>query len=140
MNDKFRQLLGVVKKLNLPDGEYAIFGSGPMAVRGIKPTDDLDVMVASELYKKLKEIYSEKQKQGYKEIVYYLEPIQGIEVIKANISGFNNPESVISRAELIEGLRFVLLKDIIAWKKKMARPKDFEHIKMIEDYLCSIKQ
>ena len=50
--------------MDLPDGKYAIFGSGPMAVRGIKPTDDLDVIVVDNLYQKLKGKYQEKEKQN----------------------------------------------------------------------------
>jgi hypothetical protein len=135
MNKEFKELLGELKKMGLPDGQYAIFGSGPMAVRGIKPTDDLDVAVLDHLYQELRKDHQEKEKQGYKKAFHCLEPKQGIEIISANESLFAKPEEVIARAELIDGLRFVILSDLIAWKKAVARPKDFEHIKMIKDYL-----
>lgn len=127
MDEEFKKLLGEFKKLELPDGKYAIYGSGPMAVRGLKPADDLDVVVTNELYQKLLEKYSENEKGCI--------AIGDIEIFSADDALIENPKAVIARAELIEGLRFILLKDLIAWKKKRARPKDFEHIKMIENYL-----
>lgn len=135
MNKEFKQLLEELKKMNLPDSQYAIFGSGPMAVRGIKATDDLDVVVLDGLYQEIRKKYQEKEKQGNKKVFNYLEPKQGIEIISTNESLFGEPEEVIARAELIDGLRFVTLDDLIVWKKKVARPKDFQHIKMIKDYL-----
>lgn len=61
MDEKFKKLLWEFKKLNLPDGQYAVYGSGPMAVRGIKEAHDLDVVVARDLYKKLLGKYPEKE-------------------------------------------------------------------------------
>jgi len=34
MNNKFQKLLVKFRKLNLPDGEYVIYGSGPLGIRG----------------------------------------------------------------------------------------------------------
>lgn len=47
--------LSKLKKLNLSPNQYAIFGSGPMAVRGIRKIKDLDVVVKDEPYKELLE-------------------------------------------------------------------------------------
>ena len=38
-------LFDLLRSLDLPTGDYAVFGSGPMIVRGvIEPTNDLDVV------------------------------------------------------------------------------------------------
>lgn len=42
---KFEQLLEKLKRLNLPSEQYAIFGSGPMAVRDLKEANDIDLIV-----------------------------------------------------------------------------------------------
>ena len=34
-----------LKKLNLPIGTYAIFSSGPLAVRNLRENNDLDIIV-----------------------------------------------------------------------------------------------
>ncbi len=39
-----------VKSLGLPEGEYAVFGSGPLAVHKIRDTRDIDLLVSPKLY------------------------------------------------------------------------------------------
>ena len=49
--------LDELKALNLPTGKFAIFGSGPMAVRGIRESQDLDILVRPDLWDSLVERY-----------------------------------------------------------------------------------
>jgi hypothetical protein len=44
-------------------------------------------------------------------------------------------EENLKRAVVVDGVHFMSLKDVIAWKKCIGRPKDYEHIKMIEKYI-----
>jgi len=125
----FYKFLEELKELNLPDKEYAIFGSGPLAIRGMREPEDLDIIVTKELYEKLKEKYPEKDRGIF---------INNIEIISPDASIVENPEEIIKRAELIKGFRFTLLKDIIAWKKNMKRPKDINDIKLIENYFKKV--
>ena len=127
---KIKKLLIDFKKLKLPDGSYAIYGSGPLGVRGIRDIRDLDVIVTDELYQKLKEKYLRDSK---KELIKLGE----IEIypIWAWNPTFAGLKQTINRAELIDGLRFVLLEDLVKWKQKMGRPKDFKDIELINNYL-----
>jgi len=46
-----------VKRLNLPVGDFAIFGSGPLIVRGIIPgSNDLDIICRGKAWQKIKKI------------------------------------------------------------------------------------
>ena len=49
----FERLLEELKKLNLPKDKYIIFGSGPMAIRGIRDSEDIDVLVTKALFEEL---------------------------------------------------------------------------------------
>jgi len=124
---EFQKLLEELKKLNLPNDRYAIYGSGPLAIRGLKEIYDLDVIVTDELYQELTKKYPEKEKG---KIV-----IGDIEIFPLWNFLLSNPQEVLERAETIQGFRFIRLEDLINWKKKMARKKDFEDIKLIEEYL-----
>jgi hypothetical protein len=42
---------------------------------------------------------------------------------------------LIEEADVIDGIRFVKLADVIDWKKTQCREKDLYHVKLIEDYL-----
>ncbi|HHE76422.1 MAG TPA: hypothetical protein ENL27_00315 [Candidatus Parcubacteria bacterium] len=130
MNEKFKELLEELKRLNLPDGGYAIYGSGPMAVRGLRDANDLDIVVKDELYEKLREKYKDKEiKTGHIKI-------GDIEIFASFNSLIDNPEEVIDRTEELNGFRFIRLEDLIRWKQKLGREKDLKDIKLIKKYLA----
>ncbi|MDD5433674.1 MAG: hypothetical protein PHE77_03435 [Candidatus Pacebacteria bacterium] len=127
----FRDLLKQFKGFGFPEGQYAVFGSGPMVVRGIKEGGDLDIMVKDELFAELTKNYPIIKKQD----VDYIKIADDIEICSAKDSGFDQPDMVIERAEIIDDVKFVLLSDTVSWKKRIGRPKDFEHIALIKKYL-----
>ncbi|PJE72765.1 MAG: hypothetical protein COV00_03560 [Candidatus Tagabacteria bacterium CG10_big_fil_rev_8_21_14_0_10_40_13] len=130
MKNDFQKLLDKFRRLSLPVRQYAIYGSGPLAARGIREAKDLDVIVTDNLYQKLKEEYprdSKKERIKIGEIEIY--PSWAWE------PKINGLEGVIKRAEVINGLRFIRLDDLLECKRKMGRPKDFEDIRLIRDYL-----
>jgi hypothetical protein len=50
-------LFTVLRELSLPAGEYAIFGSGPLIVRGIvEATNDLDVITRRAAWQAVQEL------------------------------------------------------------------------------------
>jgi len=52
-----------------------------------------------------------------------------------NINIQGNILGLINRAELIDGLPFVNMKDFIVFKKKGFRKKDKKDVKLAEEYL-----
>jgi predicted nucleotidyltransferase len=128
MSYKFKRLLKKLNKLNLPDGNYAVLGSGPMTVRGLRDAEDLDVVVKDELYEKLR--------QEYKEVEFgHIKIGDDIEIFSSSNILISNPDEVINRAETFKGFKFIRLEDLIKWKEKMGRKKDFEDIESIKEYL-----
>ena len=123
---ELENLLKELRELNLSGDEYAIFASGPMAVRRIREANDLDIIVIKRLYQELKEKYPVKDDRI---------AIGNIEIIDPDHSVVENPEELINRAENIDGFKYVPLEDIISWKKKMGRPKDLKDIELINNYL-----
>jgi len=128
----FRKLMNKFKELRLPNEEYFVYGSGPLGVRGIREVNDLDVFVTDDLYEKLKGEYPQNVKEdkiGIGEIEICSPWTWDWE------DSVGDLKTVMERAELIDGIRFMLLKDLITLKKEMGRQKDFEDIKLIEDYI-----
>jgi len=126
-----------VKNLNLPLGEYLIAGSGPMAARSIRDYKDIDILVTERLYEKLK-------KDDW-EIVEVDGVNDKFEVLKKDKyeAGKNlwfgdyrpNSEFLITNAEIINGIPFLPLPELVKFKKALGREKDLKDIKLIEDYL-----
>lgn len=130
--ENLQELLSEFKKLNLPDGEYAVYGSGPLAVRGIRDVHDLDVIVSNSLYRRLRDRYMEdEEKERIKIGKIEIYPPWGWSPEIKDLE----MEEVISQAELIKGVRFTKLEDILDFKKRMGRPKDLKDIQLVNDYL-----
>ena len=125
----FTELLRQLDNLDLPKDQYAIFGSGPLVIRGILDSNDLDVFVKPELWDELIKRYPVKKK--------FCETIEigDIEITKDLSPWFDDASRFIDDSEEIKGHMFVKLKHIIDFKKKMNREKDKRHIELINEYL-----
>jgi hypothetical protein len=122
--------LDELRGLNLPKDKFAVFGSGTLAIRELRENKDLDVIVKRDLFEELSKKYPvvnvEKGgsiETGHMEIWANLEP------------WFSDIIPMIDDADIIEGIRFVKLKYVLAWKKMRNSDRDKEDIKLIESYL-----
>jgi len=130
----FKDLLEELKKMNLPKGKFAIFGSGPMGPAGLKEPGDLDVIVTKDIFDDLRKRPDFKlgEKKSNDE---YLER-DGIEFYENWYPGEEwDIEKLIDEAEIISDLPFVKLDKVLKWKKIHNREKDQKDIKLIENYL-----
>lgn len=132
-------ILSRIKKLNLPIGKYLVYGSGVMEVHGIRKARDVDILVNEYLYKELKELRW-KRKWFFKRV--FLCKV----LVKGDVEAYTNlkwkkyqekTDDLIKRAEIIEGVPFMKLKDYLVYKKHLPREKDKEDVKLITDYLFS---
>lgn len=131
MNDLFTR----VKDLNLPAGKYAIFGSGPIAVRGMRECKDVDIIVTKDIFGDYK-TKSGWRVRKFNDNTYYLDN-SGIELWDEWGPGEWDINKLINEAEIIDGLPFVRLEEVLKWKEINARPKDLEDVKLIKDYLTA---
>ncbi len=127
-----------VKSLNLPFGEYVIVGSGPMAVRNMRNYKDIDVLVTKDLYQRLSTTNGWKiiilpGLLGDREVAKNGECEAGIDLWFGDYKP--DTETLIKNAEIIQGIPFLPLEELIKFKKAMGRPKDLADIKLIEQYL-----
>lgn len=121
--------------LDLPTEDYAIFGSGPMFAHGIKDLGhDIDILARGSAWEKAITLNKPKlSKLGFDQVVELFEG--KIEIFDGWAPGEWDTDKLIDTADVIEGIRFISLENVVKWKKIIGREKDFEHIKMIENYL-----
>lgn len=127
--DIFKKL----KELNFPLGEYVLVGSGPLAARGIREANDLDIAVSPKLLKQL--IDSKKYQEVEKYGKVFLEA-DNIDIIP-RLDWEDYPTTTaeaIKTAEILNGYPFLNIKEAIKFKKALGREKDFRDIKLLEDY------
>ncbi|MFA7314661.1 MAG: hypothetical protein WC025_01890 [Candidatus Magasanikbacteria bacterium] len=125
---EFNKLLEELKQLNLPTNKFAIFGSGPMAVRKIREAKDIDVLVFPDILIEFAKNYPINDHNG--NVV-----IGNIELCKSCEPLTEKIEKLIETAEIIEGIPFVSLEYILQFKKKLNREKDKIDVELIENYL-----
>lgn len=128
---KFQELLKELKKLNLPKGKYAIFGSGPLAIRKIRDSKDIDIIVKEDLFLGLLNKYPQDiEKHPTKSLI-----IKNLEIGNNWQGNYKIINRLIDEAEIIQDFPFVKLEEVIKWKEKMSRPKDIKDLELIKEYL-----
>lgn len=127
------KLFEFLKDLELPGDDFAIFGSAPLAVRNIIPSvNDLDVICRRAAWEKVKETGSLRLNDDY-----------GVEIItlldgkvtfgnKWGIGEFDIDE-LIESADIVNGLPFVKVHHVIAYKKVRRSEKDLRHIELVRE-------
>ena len=129
MERLFREL----RNLNFPAGDFAVFGSGPLAIRGMIPgANDLDIICRGPAWD-----YAE----SIGEIEYLKEyDVTVVTLLDGKLSfgtewgiGHFNIDELIDEAETIDGLPFVRLKHVIAYKRLRGSQKDLQHLEAIRE-------
>ena len=118
--------------LNLPPGKFAIFGSGPMAIRGIREPKDLDIIVKQDVWTMLIGKYPESLFSKSTCL-----KIGNLEVYKDWMELSDRINEMIDSAETIINFPFVKLKYVVEWKMQFGRQKDLKDIELIEKYNSS---
>lgn len=135
----FENLIAQLDKLNLPNNQYAITSSGALAVRKIREAHDIDIIVTEKLWNELAKKYSIEKGKDCDNIFIGDIQIMGNFYIKPEEDKYPVNEQ-INTADIIAGKRYVNLDIIKFYKQKWGRPKDFQDIKMIDEYLILNKQ
>jgi hypothetical protein len=124
-----KEILEELRSLRLPAGEFAVFGSGPLLVRGIIETvSDLDVLCRNAAWNVAQRLSSAETTEYGSRVVSH-GPISfgttwGL--------GEFDVDELIDEAEMIDGLPFVRLQHVVAYKKVAGRAKDLAHLDLIE--------
>ncbi len=125
---KIDVLIDEVKRLNLPLGKYAVFGSAVMAIRGIREAPNIDVIVTNDLWHKLLDLFS-PDAEGFIKIGHVKISNWWFVPTRKDIS------TMIKEAEIIRGIPFVRLEEVLAYKSKLNRWKDKRDVVLIREFL-----
>jgi len=106
---KFDNLLTVLKKLNLPDGKFAVYGSAPLVVVGmIDDVNDFDVIISPSVWGN-----GEDKKIGNGDFEFFnYWPDEDVD------------DLIDNHSFLYDGVLFINPKKVIEYKKRMGREKD----------------
>ena len=111
-----KSFLTELNALNIQKEDYVIFGSGPMAIKGLLEPADLDVVVRENVYKKM---FGNKEPIRIGNIeLSYTWPNLDVEVLFDNV-------------EWHDGYPFAPIDMVRHYKKQMNRQKDIEDLNLL---------
>ena len=125
-------LLGLLRGLGLPAGDYAVFGSGPLLVRGvIDRAGDLDVVCRGAAWSLVQRLGPIVAQHGVPVV-----SLCGGAVTFGTRWAIGNFDigHLIDTAEVIDGLPFAALEHVVAYKRLADRPKDREHLRLLKEW------
>lgn len=120
-----------VKGLGLPTSDYVLFGSLPLLAHGLtNHVNDIDILARGSAWQHAQTLSKAE-----------LAPMGEWRVNLTDIEIYNawlgmDVEAIIDRAVVINGLPYADLSDVLAFKQKLNRPKDAEHIRLLELFLA----
>lgn len=128
-------LFAELARQELPTGSYAVFGSGPLVVRGIVPdAGDLDVLCTSQAWSIVKQRGELEYLPDYD--VTIVSMLDGALTFGTTWGiGDFDVSALIATAETIDGLPFVLLEHVRRYKEIRNSEKDRGHLRLLDDYL-----
>jgi len=136
-----RELLKELSLLNLPNDEYVIIGSGPLAIRNLRESKDLDILVSDKLWDKLAKQYTTMEKKGY----LFIKVTENIEVHGSK--SFPQPtgedpkhKDEIKKAEMISGFPFQCVKHFLYYRYKYRSEKELADAKLMESWVRTQKE
>jgi hypothetical protein len=109
-----------------PRSEYAIFGSGPLAIRGIRNNKDIDIIVKDSLWKILSNDVCNSDN---------IIRINHLKIYNNINDYFNNKNLIIDDSEKITDFNYVKLDYIFQMKLNSDRKKDKKDLVLIKEYM-----
>jgi hypothetical protein len=122
-------------QLDLDRDNFVIFGSGPLLAHGIRRNiHDLDVVARGSAWHRVFDqgIPSSGKISGAPATCFWGGRIQ---FFREWISTDWDSNDLIDHAEIIEGLRFARLADVLSYKRMLMRPKDIMDIHAITKFI-----
>ena len=128
-------IIAEVQKLDLPLGQYVVIGSGIMAQLGLRGANDVDIAVTPDLYAKLRASGEWEEEERYGKTFLKKEAVE----INPRLdweSYSTTAEEAIASATIIDGVPFMNLNELVAFKRALGRVKDLIDIVIIEEHLA----
>jgi hypothetical protein len=125
-------VVALLRGLDLPTADYAVAGSGPMLLAGLRMPTDLDLVARGEAWRVVcRHGRPRPARSGVGEVVALFGG--AVEVFRRWPG--QPVDDLIDRADLVDGIRWVRLDDVLRWKRISDRDKDREDARAIDAYL-----
>ena len=130
-------MLDRVRALSLPEGEYIVIGSGVMDALGLRESQDVDLVVSSQLFIELRS-------RGWKKFIEHDQQVLKYSDAEAWTTWSYNGKDLelielLDHTMQIEDINFISPQFLKNWKTEKSRPKDLADIELLKEYLSHDK-
>src|SRR5436305_11362152 len=134
------RLIRQVLDLRMPSDDYALAGSAPLYAHGLRSRlGDIDVVARGAAWDIARTF--DKPTRAPSGIGRVVRIGDGeIEIFDRWLAPEWPIDSLIDEAEVIDGIRFVSLRDSLAWKRYLNRAKDVADIRLLEAYFRALDE
>lgn len=112
---KKSEIINKIKKLNILLGKYVVIAGASLAIRGIRETSDIDILVSPEIYEKFRK-KGWKEKKKHEKIILLKDDIEMVTSRNAPRHHFDS-DKMIRNAEIIDAIPCSRLDDETKIKK-----------------------
>lgn len=136
-----KNIIAKIKELNLSKGKFIVVGGSSLAVRGIRETKDIDIVVTQDLFDKLSKenwLYDTEYECKWNRKRLKSDDVEIYpDLYFENKKFFADVGQLIESADFIEDIPFQPLEHLVICKLDIAREKDLRDIELIKKYLNS---
>jgi predicted nucleotidyltransferase len=134
------QVIQKIKDIGLPAGKYIVVGGSVLAVRQIRETKDIDILVLPEVFERLSregwtpdpEYEKKWNRRRLKRDDFEVYPDLYLE----SENRYLDVPEFIQSADMIEGIPFQPMDHLLMAKREGTRDKDLNDVKLIETFLA----
>ena len=132
-----QELLNEIQKLPFSNTDFIIVGGGALAIRNLRNTNDIDIVVTPKLFEKLQTSneWSYKVRPNGKPKLYkgFIEIYLDVNTADFQIS----TTWLFENADIFDQIQFIDLHTLMKLKQSYGREKDLHDIELIQIYLAS---
>ncbi|HEX6353209.1 hypothetical protein [Actinophytocola sp.] len=128
-------LVGELRQMNLNPDHFVVFGSAPLLAHGLRASiNDLDIVARADVWQCVSATGSPTRGMysGDRVWQFYGGDLQFSE---RWITDDWDVDALIDNAEIIDGIRFATLADVLRYKEILGRQKDVADINALREYL-----
>lgn len=117
-----------LKELHLSDGDFVVVGSGILNALGIRESGDIDLIVSEAAYARL-------DADGWTHGLWGEQVVLQKDIFDLGRIWFGKDvEDLLKDAQFVDGVPYLSLEDVYAWKKIKGRDKDIRDLELIQAY------
>lgn len=125
-----------LKELDLPKSAFVVVGSGALAIRGIRDSKDLDVVVKDNIWNALTKKFTPAKNDSGIETISITDKMEILSNGSVYVSSEVVPfDDIFIYADEIDGIKYINLDHLKKIKTWLGSEKDLRDVELISEYL-----